>query len=323
MTGSQFLNASYSLFSYAVRRYAGIPCEPPLPPAISVELSSVCNLACPECMTGAALTRRKSDFIDYDLAAKIAGELSASTLSAWLYFQGEPMLHPRFFDIISLFRIMSPVISTNGHFLDRDACSRLAVSGLKKIIISYDGVTPAAYGAYRAGGDHTRVREGIILLAETIKKTGSPLTMELQFLMGRHNEAEAGEAACFAESVSASFRIKSMQVLNNERIAEWIPAEMSKSRYREKKGGFSSVHHVTSGCFRMWRGAVITTDGDVVPCCFDKNGMHTMGNLNEKSFREIWHGPEYRKFRTIVMNNRAGVDICKDCPQGGRLFFSK
>ncbi|MCI0522873.1 MAG: SPASM domain-containing protein [Bacteroidales bacterium] len=274
-------------------------------------------------MTGAALTERKSDFIDFDLAAKIAAELSGATLSAWLYFQGEPMLHPRFFDILALFRRMNPVISTNGHFLDHDSCARLAASGLKKIIISYDGVTPASYSAYRTGGDQAKVTEGIRLLAETIKGTKSSLTMELQFLKGRHNEAEAAEAAQFAKSVSATFRIKSIQVLENDRIAEWMPAHKGKSRYTKRNGKYEAVRKVKRGCFRMWRGAVITTDGDVVPCCYDKNGKHIMGNINDKSFSEIWNGPEYRKFRSNVIRSRSSEEICSDCPQGSRLFFSK
>jgi radical SAM protein with 4Fe4S-binding SPASM domain len=71
----------------------------------------------------------------------------------------------------------------------------------------------------------------------------------------------------------------------------------------------------------MWSSAVITTDGDVVPCCFDKHGVHAMGNLNSQSFTEIWHSGRYRDFRAAVMKNRNEIDICVHCPQGTRLFF--
>ncbi|MRR23099.1 hypothetical protein EG830_08980, partial [bacterium] len=113
-----YLNASYSVFSYAAKRYAVIPAVPPMPPAISVELSSRCNLACPECITGTGLIRRKNSFISYDLASEIAALFRGRSLSAWLSFQGEPMMHPDFFRILMLFAGMNPVISTNGHFLD-------------------------------------------------------------------------------------------------------------------------------------------------------------------------------------------------------------
>ena len=45
------------------------------------------------------------------------------------------MMHPEFFRITDLFAGMNPVISTNGHWLDRESCIRLALSPLRKIIV--------------------------------------------------------------------------------------------------------------------------------------------------------------------------------------------
>ena len=42
---------------------------------------------------------------------------------------------------------------------------------------------------------------------------------------------------------------------------------------------------------------VITWDGLVVPCCFDKDAQHQLGDLKGKSFKEIWHNKEYVHFR--------------------------
>jgi len=353
-----YLNASYSLFSYTARRYAGYPAVPPLPPAISVELSSRCNLACPECVTGSGLIRRKSGFMSFDLASDIAGQFRGRALSAWLGFQGEPMMHPDFFRILELFAGMNPVISTNGHFLDRDNCLRLAGSSLRKIIISYDGATPETYGIYRRGGDHTLVREGIMRLAETVRERRSRLKIILQFLVHKGNEHEIPAAAGFARSAGAGFRVKSMQVLDPARAGEWMPSDHRLARYTCGEEGVqspsahrkadhacgedgvqsSSAHRKADhacgkadvpatgparakGCLRMWTTAVITCDGDVVPCCYDKNGLHIMGNLAGMSFREIWRGEKYELFRGKVMRDRRLVDICSNCPQGRRLFF--
>lgn len=318
---ASLLNASYSVFSYGVKRFTGIAVNPPLPPAVSVELSSMCNLACPECITGTGLLRRKNEFISYTLAEKIAAELRGRTLSAWLYFQGEPMMHPRFFDILELFREMNPVISTNGHFLDGETCLKLVSSPLKRIIIPYDGVTPEVYNMYRKGGDHARVTEGIRVLSGKVSETGSSMKIELQFLLHRGNEKEASAAAAFAGSVGADFRIKSMQVLDNERAGEWMPTDSRRSRYLLSKGKWKAAGSPARGCFRMWTTAVITSDGDVVPCCYDKNAGHSMGNLNDLTFREIWYGEKYSAFRDAVMRSRGETDICRDCPQGRRIFF--
>jgi radical SAM protein with 4Fe4S-binding SPASM domain len=317
-----FLNASYSLLSYAASRYAGISAAAPLPPAISIELSSVCNLSCPECVTGAGLLSRGSSYLDYALAEKIADELGGFVLSAWLSFQGEPMLHPDLFRIADLFARMNPVISTNGHYLDRERCISLADSPLKKVIISYDGATPGTYGIYRRGGDHELLTEGIRRLAATVRERRSGLKIVLQFLLHRGNEHEARAAAAFARSIGAGFIIKSIQVLDPVRAGEWVSSDDLISRY--VRGDDGSWHHVGSpgrGCLRMWTSAVITTDGDVVPCCFDKYAGHAMGNLNKNSFAEIWRSGRYRDFRRAVMKNRKAIDICRDCPQGTRLLF--
>jgi radical SAM protein with 4Fe4S-binding SPASM domain len=318
---SPLLNASYSVFSYAVKRFLGISVNPPLPPAISVELSSRCNLACPECFTGAGLLRRENGFISTTLAKKIADELSGRTFSSRLSFQGEPMMHPRFFDILELFTGMNPEISTNGHFLDRETCLKLAASSLKRIIISYDGVTPQAYHIYRRGGDHARVTDGIRRLTGIIRETGSSLKPELQFLLHRGNEHEATAAAAFAASAGAGFRIKSIQVIDNERAGEWMPSDARRSRYMFERGQWKSARSPARGCMRMWTTAVITADGDVVPCCYDKNADHSMGNLNNQAFRDIWDGDKYVSFRNAVIRSRGGTDICRNCPQGRRIFF--
>ena len=315
------LNASYSVFSYAVKRFSGISVNPPLPPAISVELSSSCNLACPECITGIGRLERKNQFISYTLAEKIAAELRGRTLSAWLYFQGEPMMHPRFFDIIELFRGMKPVISTNGHFLDRERCLKLAASPLKRIIISYDGVTPDVYSMYREGGDHARVTEGIRRLAGIIRESGSSLKMELQFLLHRGNEQEAPAASRFAASLGADFRVKSIQVLDSERPGEWMPSDKRRSRYHLSQGQWKAAGSLARGCLRMWTTAVITSDGEVVPCCYDKNAGHSMGNLNNLTFRDIWYGEKYTAFRNAVIRSRKERDICRNCPQGTKIYF--
>ena len=126
-----------------------------------------------------------------------------------------------------------------------------------------------------------------------ISETGSSMKIELQFLLHRGNEKEASAAAAFAASVGADFRIKSMQVLDNERAGEWMPTDSRRSRYLLSQGKWKAAGSPARGCFRMWTTAVITSDGDVVPCCYDKNAGHSMGNLHNQTFREIWHGEKY------------------------------
>ncbi len=56
-------------------------------------------------------------------------------------------------------------------------------------------------------------------------------------------------------------------------------------------------------CARLWFNPVITWDGKVLPCCFDKDADHIMGDLNQESFRDIWNGTKYRLFRRILLSD--------------------
>jgi radical SAM protein with 4Fe4S-binding SPASM domain len=145
----------------------------------------------------------------------------------------------------------------------------------------------------------------------------------LQFLLHRGNQHESRAAAAFAASVGAGFRIKSMQVLDPARAGEWMPADSRKSRYTDRSGAWKTGEAPARGCFRMWTSAVITADGDVVPCCFDKNARYVMGHLGNMTFSEIWRGEKYISFRDKVMKSRRLVDICSECPQGRSLFFRR
>jgi len=58
----------------------------------------------------------------------------------------------------------------------------------------------------------------------------------------------------------------------------------------------------------------------VVPCCFDKDATHALGNLQEVSLREVWHGSQYASFRQSLTKSRSEIDICTNCSEGTRVW---
>ena len=70
----------------------------------------------------------------------------------------------------------------------------------------------------------------------------------------------------------------------------------------------------------MYKRQVITWDGGVVPCCFDKDASHQMGNLLKEDFDTIWNNKKYNNFRSQLINNRSDIDICKNCTEGAKVF---
>ncbi len=65
-----------------------------------------------------------------------------------------------------------------------------------------------------------------------------------------------------------------------------IPTISKFSRYRKNKQGQMEIKNALNNhCWRLWHATVISWDGLVVPCCFDKDAQHPLGDLKGKSFK--------------------------------------
>ena len=307
------LKAGYSYLGSSVRGKADIK---GMPVSVSTELTNNCNLRCPQCFSGSGLMTRKRGFMDFDLYKKVMKELSPFLYNINLYFQGEPMLHPQFFSFLTIPSTIHSVVSTNGHFLSSDNSEKLVRSSLSKLIISLDGIDQETYSAYRVDGNFTDVTEGLKNLAIAKKRYNSSLKIEVQFLVNSINENQIRQVRQFAKSVDAFLRLKSMQILNKSEINTWLPSQGRFRRYWMKEGKYVLKNQLPDRCARLWFNPVITWDGKVVPCCFDKNAEYVMGDLNSESFRDIWDGPKFRIFRKSILTGRQMIDMCRNCTSG-------
>lgn len=115
---------------------------------------------------------------------------------------------------------------------------------------------------------------------------------------------------------------KSAQIVNPDEGLKLIPNNPEYSRYEiNDEGALNLKGHFKNRCSRLWRTTVITTDGFVVPCCFDKNAEYVMGDLNEKSLAGVWKDQGYKDFRKRVLKNRGDINICNNCTEGIRVYL--
>jgi radical SAM protein with 4Fe4S-binding SPASM domain len=310
---ANLLKAGYSYIAASVTGKSDIK---GMPVSISAELTNNCNLKCPHCLSGSGLMNRNRGFMDIELFKNVMKELSPYLYNVNLYFQGEPMLHPSFFSFPANCRNTHAVVSTNGHFLSEDNSYQIVRSDINKLIISLDGLDQETYSVYRVNGVAAKVIEGLINVTSARKKHNSSLKIEIQFLVNKFNQHQIPEIRRLAKSMQVSLSLKSMQIIDMENIAEWLPSEKKFRRYRLKDGDFSIKNSLPDRCARLWFNPVITWDGKVVPCCFDKDADYVMGDLNQDSFAEIWNGTRYRIFRKSILTGRQMIEICRNCTSG-------
>lgn len=287
-----------------------------MPVTVSVELTNNCNLRCPECFSGSGRMTRSRGYMDISLFEKITRELRPYLYEMNLYFQGESMLHPDIKLFLEKSRKISTTLSTNGHFLSQDNAEMLALSGLNRLIVSLDGMDQEIYSIYRINGDIKDVLNGVRNVSEAIRRNSSGLKLLIQFLVNRMNEHQIPAIRLFAKEVNAPVRFKSMQIINENTFEKWLPEEKKFRRYELKGNKYSILSRLPDNCARMWFNPVITWDGKVVPCCFDKDAEYVMGDVNKESFREIWTGEGYRKFRKGILSGRKMNSICRNCTSG-------
>ena len=309
------LRVSYSLSVLSKKTYVWAK-----PESISIEPINLCNLHCPECPTGTGSLKRATGSIDINLYKQIITDGKKYLFNAILYFQGEPFLSKDIFEQISFAkqnRIYTST-STNGHYLDADNCKKIVDSGLDRLIISVDGTNAETYSKYRVGGDFEKVVSGIKQLVKTKKelKKQHPFTI-IQFLVFSHNQHQISEIKQLAKDIGVDkLEIKTAQIINNE---EYNTDLNQYSRYNAKNDGLSIKSNLPNKCKRMWNSVVITVDGNISPCCFDKDSENNYGNYSDIRFNNIRKNKKYINFSNRILTNRKSIDICTNCTEGLKI----
>lgn len=263
--------------------------------------------------------------LDEKFFRKSIDEMSGHLIYLTFYFQGEPYLNPQFLDMVKYAnsKKIYTSTSTNAHYLDSDTAKKTVESGLERLIISIDGTTEETYSFYRVGGKLAKVIEGTknIIHWKNQLRSKTPHVV-FQFLVVKPNEHQIKDVHRMANELGVDeVLLKTAQVYEYENGNELIPTNEKYSRYRQNADGkWVNKNQLENHCWKMWNSCVITWDGSVVPCCFDKDASHKLGTMKNFSMKEIWYSEPYNKFRSSVLHSRKEIDICKNCSEGSKVW---
>ena len=322
LTARRLWNAAKVLSSFYLSRLLKKPVQWGLPISISFEPTTSCNLRCPECPSGLREFTRPTGMLKNDFFRQTIDDIYKDILYLILYFQGEPYLNKNFLEMVQYAssRGLYTATSTNAHFLTDEAARKTVESGLDRLIISIDGTTQEVYRQYRVGGNINKVIAGAKNIVKWKKelKSKTPFVF-FQFLVVKPNEHQIEDIKKLAEEVGVDeVRFKTAQVYDYQNDPnQLIPVNEKFSRYKKnKEGKHEAKNKLANHCWKLWQANVITWDGMVVPCCFDKDAAHKLGSLRNESFKQIWQNEKYRQFRTELMTSRKNIDICANCSEG-------
>jgi radical SAM protein with 4Fe4S-binding SPASM domain len=312
--------------SYRLSRLTGKPIQWGLPISLSFEPTTSCNLRCPECPSGLRAFTRPTGMLQKNFFKDTLEEIHQHLLYLVFYFQGEPYLNPAFLEMVKFAseRKIYTATSTNAHYLTPEKADATVESGLDRLIISIDGTTQEVYQQYRVGGKLEKVLEGARNIVAAKKRAGSnkPLVI-FQFLVVRPNEHQMEEVKELAKEIGVDdVWFKTAQVYDYENDPhQLIPSQSKYARYRRNAEGIMvPKNKLSNHCWKLWHANVITWDGMVVPCCFDKDAEFPLGDLRNKGFKEIWQSETYQNFRAKLMTGRKNISICANCSEGTKVW---
>ena len=318
LTAERVANGARVWSSYQYSRLRGRPTIAGLPLSVSIEPTTSCNLRCPECPSGLRSFTRATGMLKQDLFETTIDQLASTLNYLTFYFQGEPYLHPAFLDMVryASSKGIYTATSTNGHYLKDDTARATVESGLDRLIIYIDGTTQDTYESYRVGGSLEKVLEGAsrVIHYKKLLKAHTPHVI-FQFLVVKPNEHQIGDVRALTKKLGADeLVLKTAQIYNYEQGSDLMPEDERYSRYRRRRDGTYEIKsRFLNECWRMWQGCVITWDGKVLPCCFDKDGAYAMGDLRQTPFRDIWFGEKYNAFRESLFRSRSEIEMCRNC----------
>ena len=319
------VNAFQVRWSFYYSKWSKTPKGITFPISITIEPTTACNLGCPECPSGLKQFTRPEGNLKQKLHQKIIDQVYRKTFYLNFYFQGEPYINPNFLEMIKYAHTkkMYTATSTNAHFLNEENAKKTIESGLNRLTISIDGTTQETYESYRKNGSLEKVIEGTKNVIKWKKELKSKIPYIIfQFLVVKPNEHQIEDAKKLATELGVDeIRFKTAQVYNFKSGNELIPTIEKYARYKKLADGtYRLKNKLLNECWRMWSSCVITWDGKIVPCCFDKDATHQLGDIEQTNLQQIWKSAAYTNFRKTLLTDRQNIDICKNCTEGTKVW---
>jgi len=302
---------------------------PEYPLNLDIHVTNKCNLRCPFCpRTWKDLGGHYDEygFMSYDLYTKIIDEGVKYGLKAVQFTaDGETLLHARLEEMIQYARekgALDIIVHTSAASLTEKRSLKLLKAGLHRLAISFDSPDKETYEKLRVGANYEKTFENIKRFARLRNELGYDLpTVRVQMVDQKINKAQRKQ-----------FDEMFMPIADTVGHIYYINYFGGPEAYTNKES--LSVNDFKIGeqklnlqfkCSYLWQRLIISWDGKVFPCFYgdtllEKDGEAELllGNANEQSIHEIWHGSQMTQLRKL--HEEGDFSSCKTCRDCGRQY---
>lgn len=285
------------------------------PKYLTIETCNNCNARCIMCPKGIFGTKQL-ELMEDALFDKIVEELQQ--YASWIEMvclnsDGEPLIDKDICNKICKLKkigIKHVNLSTNGKLLNAKKSEELIEAGIDDIRISIDAFSAETYEKIRRGLKYEEIMRNVLDLINIRDRKGTKTEIRIRMVEMPENESERSEFLSFwSKKLRADDKVQIM------------PAHTWSGVVAENATSIVEFY-ADKPCVSVFSTIAINYDGMVQLCDSDIEQKVILGNLNEKSIKEIWQSEKFEKIRHDHMTgNRNQILICQGCDHWSRDFL--
>lgn len=264
---------------------------------VYVEITNICNMNCSFCH-GHSRTQKQMTESEY---ARVLQQLVGKTKYIYHHLMGEPLLHP----LLPRFIQMAcqagfhPMITTNGTLLERYG-DRILIPGLHKVNISLHSFEEDQQETHR------RYLHNIAEFANKANGLGILISLRLW-----NNGCDEGKNATAVRFLKEKLSGPWAENTRGYRIRDGLFLEWGERfEWPDEK---APDHGERLFCHGLRDHFGILSDGTVVPCCLDSDGVIALGNVYREELSDVLSTPRAKAIIDGFSRRHAVENLCRRC----------
>ncbi len=321
------------------RKKRGQAAPLPAPAIAQVEVTTRCNFKCTMCPRTYSSGEKNLDF-SWDLFERFSAffsKLRLVHLQGW----GEPLLHPRIFDMAALVRQKNAQVAftTNGSLLDERAIAEILHLPMQHVTVSIAGAEASVHDAIRVGSDLDALMGRVSNLVAARKRKGlKEPVVHLSYMVTRASVSGLPEMVrkaceigvdrlvapnldCPVTQAEDDLRIFGFEKPDkaHQNAIEEAQIVANKRKFRLNVYPLTLSDDVIICELNPLEQFFVNVHGDVAPCAYASvmgrsdycryflgekvpTSPLVFGSLAEESMDSVWYGEQYRRFRRQYHN---------------------
>lgn len=267
---------------------------------IYIEITNRCNLNCSFC----GVNKKEKKEMTLGEFEHVLQSIDSYSDYIYLHVKGEPLLHSKFNDILKLCHKYNKQvnITTNGSLLKFKVDDIINSNAVRQINISLQSLTTDNYlkdilDSVKKLLENTNIQ---IVLRFWALENNSFTNLEEQIINQIINYFNLDKN--IKKNIVNDDNTKLLDRLYLNKEDKFIWPDLDNDYYEENGTCYGTRTHLG-----------ILSDGTVIPCCLDSDGVVNLGNIFNESFSDIINSDKFKNMVTSFQNNKACEELCKHC----------